>query len=135
MHYCLNVVCGARDEGVAVLLRALEPVAGIDSMLLARPRARPHARLRARAGVFDLCSGPAKLTQAMGIDRALDGENLLTSRQLFIEQVLRRPLPDRAVGVSPRVGVAYAGEWSATPLRFFIRDNPHVSRPPRAAGG
>jgi len=57
MHFCLNVVCGRKDDGVAVLVRALEPVEGIE----ARPRARRIA---------DLCSGPAKLTQALRIDRS-----------------------------------------------------------------
>jgi DNA-3-methyladenine glycosylase len=122
MHYCLNVVCGEKDEGVAVLLRALEPVEGHESMAIARPRARSIAQL---------CSGPAKLTQALRIDRDLDGENLLTSEQLFIEQVSRRSLADRSLGISARIGVDYAGEWAARPLRFFVLGNPYVSRPPR----
>jgi len=61
MHFCLNVVCGRKDDGVAVLVRALEPVEGIEAMFEARPRARRIA---------DLCSGPAKLTQALRIDRS-----------------------------------------------------------------
>ena len=120
MHYCLNVVCGERDDGVAVLIRALEPVEGIDSMAAARPRAR---------GVADLCSGPAKLTQALRIDREFDGEHLMTSERLFIERVSSRQLPEGRIAASPRIGVDYAGDWAARPLRFSLRNNPCVSRP------
>src|SRR5687768_9861033 len=74
-HYCLNVVCGQRDEGVAVLIRALEPTEGLDLMFAKRPKAK-------RAS--DLCSGPGKLTQAMEIDRQLDGVDLRTSDALFV---------------------------------------------------
>ena len=68
MHWCANVVCGDEGEGVAVLLRALAPVTGVDAMRSARPRAR-----RAR----DLCSGPAKLCQAFGLDGTFDGADLV----------------------------------------------------------
>jgi DNA-3-methyladenine glycosylase len=118
MHYCMNVVAGHKDEGVAVLVRALEPLEGLDEMR--RRRGVDNERL--------LCSGPARLTQALGIDRALDGENLVNSRRLFIEQARGRMLPGASIGISARIGVDYAGAWASRPLRFFIQNSGFISR-------
>ncbi|MHC5023971.1 MAG: DNA-3-methyladenine glycosylase [Planctomycetota bacterium] len=119
MHYCLNVVCGRAGEGVAVLLRALEPQEGQAMMWSRRSRCRREA---------ELCAGPARLTAALSIDRGLDGEDLRTSRRLFIEQVRSRALPGRLIVAGPRVGVGYAEEWTHRPLRFYIKGSPSVSR-------
>ena len=118
MHHCLNVVCGQAGNGVAVLLRALEPTQGIDQMFANR-RIANHER--------DLCSGPAKLTQALGIDRALDGVDLRRGRFLFVEQLRPRPFPPSRVVRTARVGVESAGAWARRRLRFHIKDHPHVS--------
>jgi len=122
MHFCMNVVCGRAGEGTAVLVRAIEPTEGLQQMFAARPSAR---------SVADLCSGPGKLTKALSIDRALDGEDLRTSQELFIERRRARLLPERLIGVSPRVGLnpepRAAGTWATRPLRFFVRGSPHVS--------
>jgi DNA-3-methyladenine glycosylase len=122
MHHCLNVVCGSVDVGTAVLLRALEPTEGLEAMFAHRRRAR-----RAE----DLSSGPAKLTEALAIDRSLDGVDLRSSPALFVERVHRRMLPGHRIVASPRIGVDYAGPWAARPLRFFVRGNRHLSRPER----
>ena len=119
MHYCMNVVAEVADQPTAVLLRALEPTEGIDLMRKHRGRAARRDR--------DLCSGPAKLCQAMKIDRALDGADLVTSQVLFIEQVRRRALPSSRIEITPRIGIAYAGEWARKPLRFHLKDCEHVS--------
>ncbi len=108
MWHCLNVVTG--DEGVphAVLLRALEPLAGIQG--------RP--------------SGPGRLCRALDIDRRHNGLDLCGD-VLWMERPAS-PRPVR-VGRSARIGVDYAGEWAARPWRFFDRDSPFVSgRPARA---
>lgn len=122
-HFCLNVVCGPADVGVAVLIRALEPVEGLDEMFAHRPKART---------VPDLCSGPGKLTQALRIDRGLDGIDLRTNRELFIERVRQRALPLENVESSPRIGLnptsRWVGDWHERPLRFFLRNNPNLSR-------
>jgi DNA-3-methyladenine glycosylase len=120
MHYCLNVVCGSADSGTAVLLRALEPTEGLEAMRARRPAARRAT---------DLCSGPARLTQALGIDRALDGADLLRGDALWIEPATRRALPAERIAAAPRIGVGYAGDWARRPLRFFVRGDPNVSRP------
>lgn len=118
LHHCMNIVAGRKDQPVAVLLRALEPVEGLDAMYARRVKAMRDT---------DLCSGPAKLCQALAIDRTLDGCDLRTSRELFIERTRQRALPARHIVTASRVGVHYAGEWAHKPLRFYIDGNPHVS--------
>lgn len=110
MHECFNVVCLGEGEGHAVLVRAGEPVVGVP----------PDAR----------ADGPGRLARAMGITRADDGRDL-TASPLYIS-------PRRGtvrVGVSARVGVAYAGAFAERPWRFYDRLSPHVSRPPASAIG
>ncbi len=119
MHYCLNVVCGAPGDGVAVLVRAIEPTEGLDLMFARRPKAIRET---------DLCSGPAKLTQALVIDRSLDGEDLRTSGMLLIERLRIRAMPGHRIATTGRIGVQNAGDWADRPLRFHIRDHPYVSR-------
>lgn len=121
MHHCANVVCGRKDEPVAVLLRGLEPVDGIEVMQRHRRGARPGNEPRAT----DLCSGPAKLCQAMRIDRSLNHAALPRQGAVWIEA--GRPVGDAEVVRCPRIGVAYAGDWADRPLRFLIRGNAHVS--------
>lgn len=133
MHFCFNIVCGREGEPVAVLVRALEPVLGIDAMAGLRRRAS-----RARAPVFapaDLCSGPARLCQAMAIDRGLDGLDMARDRRLFVADCpaelsgdSRRKADNRVVR-APRVGVDYAGAWAARRLRWLVAGHPCVSVP------
>lgn len=122
MHFCLNVVAEGPEAPSACLVRALEPLEGLDTMR--RHRAARNRRRELRD--TELCSGPARLTEAFAIDRSLDGTDLTSSRDLYVLRGSRIP-PER-VAVSPRIGVAYAREWAAKPLRFFVRDHPHVSR-------
>lgn len=119
MHWCLNAVTGEAGVGSAVLLRAGEPVEGEARMVAQRRLPRPP-----RAG--DIAGGPGKLCQALAIDRALDGAPL-DRPPLFIAP--GEPVLDAAVAAGPRIGVDYAGEAAAWPLRFALRDNLHVSRP------
>ena len=105
MYDCFNVVCHGHGRGHAVLVRGGEPLLGI-----------PEG---ARA------DGPGRLTRALEITRALDGHDL-SERPLFLSARTRRP---RVIGVSARVGVAYAGAIAAKPWRFFDQDSAHVSRP------
>ena len=122
MHHCANIVAGETGDPVAVLIRALEPDTGIDTMF-----ERRHAARRAT----ELCSGPAKLCVALGIDLGLDGEDLTSSDRLFVESPSRRPPRTATIVTAPRVGISYAEEWQAEPLRFFVAGNPHVSQLPR----
>lgn len=120
MHHCLNVVCGHEDEPVAVLLRALEPVEGLDFMRLAR-----QGNGLAAPRDTDLCSGPGKICQAMSITRTLNGLDLAQDSHLFVETTAS--FPPASIGNSARIGVGAAGEWVAAPLRWFLKNNPHVS--------
>ena len=119
MHWCLNAVCGEAGEGGAVLLRAGEPVAGEALM-----GARRGLADRVRPG--DVAGGPGKLCQALGVDRGFDGRPLDDS-ELWI--AAGEPVAASGVASGPRIGVAYAGEAAAWPLRFAVAGNPHVSRP------
>lgn len=111
LHHCLNVVTG--DAG-AVLIRALEATEGAERMRELRNWKR------------GLASGPARLTQAMAIDLALNGEDLEQSDRLWIE--ITRPESVRVrVRTTARVGVDYAGAWAARRLRYFIAGHPEVS--------
>jgi DNA-3-methyladenine glycosylase len=113
IHWCLNVVTGEPGFPAAVLIRALDPVRGEDDML------------RNRSGRRPLCSGPGRLTQALGITGELDGHPLHRPPL----QLLRGwPVPDELVAVSGRIGIREAATW---PLRFYLRGHPEVSRGPR----
>lgn len=124
MHHCMNVVCGRIDEPVAVLIRALEPVEGLDEMRRHRgARRRSDKRLRDT----DLCSGPAKTCQALALSRDQDGLDLVRSKTLFIERIRSSPAREESLVCTPRVGVAYAEEWASRPLRWMLAGSPHVS--------
>lgn len=116
MHFCANVVTEEQGTGHAVLLRAVEPVEGVETMCRLRGK-------RFRAGDICLTNGPAKLCEAMGIGRKENGEDLLGSR-IWIGSPTR---PDGRfrVGTSTRVGISRGTEH---PWRFFIRGNPYVSK-------
>jgi len=114
MHYCVNVVSATPGDPAAVLLRALEPLEGLDTMRRHRAGRIAASRLRDR----DLCSGPAKLAQALAIDRALDHADLVMGRELFIERGVQVPPQD--IVATPRIGIGYAQEWAQKPLRFVV---------------
>jgi DNA-3-methyladenine glycosylase len=116
IHHLFNVVTNKRGVADAVLVRALEPVDGIDVMM-------------ERMGVSSasrVTSGPGKLSKAMGIDRQLNGKSLRGS-EVWIEDGGQRVTRNQ-IHASPRIGIDYAGEDAALPWRFTIRDNPWVSR-------
>jgi DNA-3-methyladenine glycosylase len=120
MHWCANVVCGGEGSAAAVLLRAGSPVEGLDAMWAARPAARREQ---------DLCSGPAKLCQALGITGADHGADLAgTVVRLADDGVPPPRRPARGV----RVGVTAAADrrW-----RWWVAGDPHVSRGSGVASG
>ena len=119
MHHCMNVVCGKKDEGVGVLIRAIQPTQGIKQMFSNRKTAKSEGHL---------CSGPAKLTQALEINRALNGVDMRKSKQLFIELIRPNFAEDSEVHRSARVGVAYAENWANRKLRFVLKGYKGVSK-------
>jgi DNA-3-methyladenine glycosylase len=115
LHHCLNVVTEGQDYPAAVLIRAVEPVAGLELM-------------RARRGLADvrlLTNGPGKVCQAFAIDRSLNGTDMC-GETLYIED--RGDLPSDIVAAR-RVGVDYAGPWRDKPWRFYIAKHAGVSKP------
>lgn len=115
MYNQFNVVTNVENVPHAVLIRALQPVEGIELMQ------------RRRHGQPDrnLTNGPGKLCIAMGIDRKLDRADLL-GKQVWIESAEK--IAARKIASGPRIGIAYAEEWVEKPWRFWIKDNPYVGR-------
>jgi DNA-3-methyladenine glycosylase len=119
MHWCANLVCGPAGHASAVLLRALEPVTGLETMR------------RRRGGVADrqLCSGPGKLCQALAITRDQDG--VLVRNSGATVTAYKGPEPPTVVA-TPRIGITKAAEW---PLRFVEAGSPWISRGPAGRSG
>jgi len=117
MHWCVNVVTQEADIAEAVLLRAAEPIRGIETIRERRPKVKRDR---------DLMNGPGKLCSALGIDKALDGEPL-TGKTLWIAP-REVDVSDDDIAVSTRVGVENSGEAAAWPLRFYLRGNPWAGR-------
>lgn len=115
MYWCFNVVTRERGHGSAVLIRAVRPIGGIEIMRRRRPRARRDV---------DLTNGPGKLCLAMGIDGTMNGLSLRTGP---INLRAGTPVEDASVIVTPRIGITHAADW---PLRFFVKDDPFVSKTP-----
>jgi DNA-3-methyladenine glycosylase len=115
MYNQFNVVTNVEDVPHAILVRAVEPSEGLDIM---------RRRRRGRSE-YELTSGPGRLCLALGIDRKLDRADLLGDR-VWIEEGVSISPPQIARG--PRIGIDYAEEWIKKPWRFWIKDNPFVSR-------
>jgi DNA-3-methyladenine glycosylase len=119
LHTCVNVVTGPERTGEAVLIRALEPVAGIDLM----------QERRGMTDVVSLCSGPGKLTQALGITMDCNGASLVDSPlQIWSPDSLPGLRPEQSteeIVQTTRVGITKAADL---PLRFYLRGNRYVSR-------
>lgn len=103
MHHCMNIVTEPEGNGAAVLIRALEPISNIEGNT----------------------KGPGLLCRSMGIDKRLNGHDLI-SRELYVTA----PPEELTFSIArrPRIGVAYAADWAAMELRFYIDGNPFVSR-------
>jgi len=109
MHWCLNAVTEPREYPAAVLIRALEPIAGFETM-------------RVRRRKDPLCSGPARLCEALGVTGALNGVSL----QRGVLRIVEGSSPRRGeIMTGPRIGIRQAADW---PLRFYLKDSPWVSR-------
>lgn len=118
IHNLFNIVSSVEGEPHAVLIRAIEPLIGLDIMETRRKMAATKAAIS---------SGPGSAAKALGIDRTFN-EKELTGEEIWIEDHNIRYTPDQIAAV-PRVGVAYAQEDALLPWRFFVTDNKYVSKP------
>lgn len=118
IHHLLNVVSGAENDPQAVLIRAVEPILGIDTMLERRKMTSLLPRTTA---------GPGALSQAFAIDRTLNAQSLL-GNDIWIEDT-KLVIPNHQIVATPRIGVAYAQEHALWPFRFYIRGNKYISKP------
>jgi DNA-3-methyladenine glycosylase len=116
MYNQFNVVTNIEGVPHAILVRAVEPIEGLDIM---------RRRRRGRSE-YELTSGPGRLCLALGIDRKLDKADLLGHR-VWIEA--GASVSPRQIGRGPRIGIDYAEKWITKPWRFWVRDNPFVSKP------
>lgn len=116
-HNMLNVVARVAGVPEAVLIRAIQPVDGVELMM-------------ERRGVtgIDVTNGPGKLCKAMGITQEFDGL-MLGCDQIYIDEAAS--LMPVEIGVSARIGIPNKGEWTDAPLRFYVAGNPYVSRLPK----
>jgi DNA-3-methyladenine glycosylase len=117
MHWMFNAVTGKAGDANAVLIRALEPVEGL--RIMRSLRQRPDS---------ELTNGPAKLAQALAIDRLLNGASLFSkSGLIWIEQGIQ--IAQAEIETGPRIGLGKTPEpWLSVPWRYWIRQHPHVSR-------
>jgi DNA-3-methyladenine glycosylase len=103
MYHCFNVVTEPEGIGSAVLIRAIEPIANVNGRT----------------------QGPGLVCKSMHIDKQLNGADLLSDTLFITNAHYEKPLE---IIEAPRIGVAYAKEWAAKLLRFYIKDNPFVSK-------
>lgn len=117
MHYLFNIVTNETNVPEAVLIRAVQPVHGINEMMIRRGKLKNE---------FHLTSGPGKLTKALGIDRKLNGKFLMGD-EVWVEDAGRR-VYSRDILESPRIGIDYAGDDALLPWRFTLSGNDWLSK-------
>ena len=115
-RFCMNVVTEPAGAASAVLIRALEPVEGLELM----------RRRRGREDLRDLARGPARLCEALDIDKDLDGWDLTGGQRLWVADGNPQEVRDEDILTTGRIGIR---EGKGLPLRFFLKDNPYVSKP------
>jgi DNA-3-methyladenine glycosylase len=114
VHHCMNIVAAPEGVASAVLLRAAQPLDGLDTMAQRRGTERPR----------DLCRGPGRWAQAFGVDRALDGADVVVGDVIWLERGLA--VPADAIVAGPRIGITLAAR---RPWRFCVAGSPFLSRP------
>jgi DNA-3-methyladenine glycosylase len=116
IHHLFNIVTNKADIPHAVLVRALEPLEGIDEMMKRRKKTKAD---------YTLTRGPGSLSVAMGLHKNFTGTSLITSDEMWLED---RKLPVGNILSGPRIGVDYAAEDALLPYRFWIEGNKYVSK-------
>jgi DNA-3-methyladenine glycosylase len=117
-HHCCNVVTGKKGQGTAILIRAIEPISGLNTMI----KNRFGRKLKNDREIFNITSGPGKVCQAFKLDRSHFGTDL-TGNEIFILD--GEKIKNKDIGISKRIGITRSVDL---PWRFFIKDNPYLSR-------
>ncbi|MDU2673401.1 MAG: DNA-3-methyladenine glycosylase [Clostridium sp.] len=125
MYFCFNVICGEKDVAEGVLIRGLEPLEGFEEMSFNRFK-KPYEELT-KSQIKNLTNGPSKLCIAMNINKSNNKEKLIKENSLYIEDHDIEVLPSNIVETK-RIGIDYAEEAVHFPWRFYIKDNPYVSK-------
>ena len=120
IHHLFNVVTNKKDHPHAILIRSLEPVEGIETMMLRRNKNKLD---------YTLTAGPGALSAALGIYVKHTGESLQNSLIRIEDRGIK--IPGKKIAISKRIGVDYAGKDAELPYRFYIKDNPWVSKHPK----
>jgi len=119
IHHLFNVVTNSEDVPHAILVRALDPVEGIEEMLLRTNKKKPD---------HTLTRGPGNVSKALGIFTKHSGASLL-GKEVFITDD-KKKYTKKEIAASPRIGVDYAGKDALLPYRFYVKGNPYVSGKP-----
>ena len=117
IHYLFNIVVGEKNNPCAVLIRAIEPIEGINLMLSRRNLDKP---------ISQLTNGPGKLTKSLGITDKMN-KNILTENIIWVED-RNIKIHKKDILSSPRIGVDYAGKDANLPYRFYIKNNRWISK-------
>ena len=117
-HHCCNVITGKKGKGTAVLIRAVEPVFGLKKIMINRFNKTDLTQKE----IYNLTSGPGKICQAFGLDRSYTGTDL-TKNKIFLLDIPK--VKKSKIGISKRIGISKSVDL---PWRFFIKDNPFLSR-------
>lgn len=128
LYHCINIVSGDEGKGEAVLIRALQPTAGISLMEKRRklhPRTLEQLPKPVKLTSRNLCNGPGKLAQAMGFRMEHDGLSLTESGNVYLKNIPTERLPPV---ITTRIGITLGAEM---PYRFLMPDNPYVSVKPK----
>lgn len=119
-HLILNMVTQEQGKPQGVMIRAIEPVEGVDKMIENR---------QGRQGV-ELTNGPGKLVAALGIDKQLYGQSIFSSSLRLVPE--KRKFPKK-IEALPRIGIPNKGRWTELPLRYVVAGNPYISKQKRTA--
>lgn len=118
IHHLFNIVTGPKDLAHAILIRALEPLEGIDIML---------ERRKMKKMDFKITRGPGALSVALGFRSTMSGQSLLSDTTSFYIEDRKIKYPDSIIATGPRIGVESSGESATWPWRYYVRNNPYVS--------
>lgn len=125
MYYCFNVICAQKDVAEGVLIRALEPIEGLEQMSLNRFK-KSYSELT-KSQIKNLTNGPSKLCIAMNIDKSNNAKELILENDIYLENSNDK-VDNLDIIETTRIGIDYAEEAVHFPWRFYIKGNPYISK-------